>query len=142
MRKPQIILALLVLAVGALLWCWQNFLTYDGEVRHFEQRIRRDVDPAALQAWATNLLHTYSASNVQSAPLRSSMFPADIQRLNSRLLFGFVMPNASEEMAHVRVIWGSGFRGHWGLRVGSTNFVDYGSQIWRPGVYLWRETRR
>src|SRR5690242_20388430 len=110
MRKPQIILVLVVVALSAMLWYWQNFLTYDGEVGHFENRIRREVNPVALQAWATNLLNAYSASNVQSASIPLSMFPVDIQRLNSRLLFGFVMPNASPESAHVRIVWGSGFR--------------------------------
>jgi hypothetical protein len=142
MRKRLLTPVVVVVVVVALHWYWRNFLTYDGEVSHFENRIRREVNPVALQAWATNLLRIYSLSNEQSVPLRSSTFPPEIQRLNSRLLFGFAMPNTSEELAHVRIIWGSGMRGHWGLRVASTGFVDYGSEVWRPGVYLWRETTK
>lgn len=123
-------------------WYWQSYLTYDGEVSHFEKRIRREVNPALLQVWATNLLRAHLKSNATDNYLSFSMFPADIQRLNNRLLFGFIMPDASEEQAHVRIIWGSGMKGHWGLRVGSTNFVDYGSEMWQPGVYLWREMKR
>jgi hypothetical protein len=142
MRKRLLIPIVVIVALAALFWYWQTYLTYDGEVSRFEKRIRREIDPAALQVWATNLLHAYSISNATDTSLRSSMFPADIQQLNRRLLFGFVMPDASEEQAHVRIIWGSGMRGHWGLRVGSTNFVDYGSEMWQPGVYLWKEYRR
>ena len=142
MRKPWIIPTVMVAVIAALFWYWQSFLTYDGEVSRFEKRIRREVNPAALQTWATNLLYTHSVSNAADTSLRSSMFPPEVQRLNSRLLFGFVMPDASEEQAHVRVIWGSGMRGHWGLRVGTTNFVDYGSEMWQPGIYFWREMKR
>jgi hypothetical protein len=140
--KGAIVAAVAAFAVAALLWYWHSYLTYEGEVSHFEKRIRRDVNPSALQSWATNLLYSQSASNGTQTSLRSSNFPADIQQLNRSLLFGFVMPDASEERAHVRIIWGSGMRGHWGLRVGSTNFVDSGSEMWRPGVYFWREMKR
>lgn len=142
MRARTITFTIVVIAVAGLLWYWQNYLTYDGEVSHFEAPIRRQVSPVALQAWATNLLHDYSDSNTTSIALHSGMFPPEVQNLNSRILFGFVMPNASEEQAHIRIIWGSGMRGHWGLRVGSTNFVEYGGEMWKQGVNFWRELRR
>jgi hypothetical protein len=56
-----------------------------------------------------------------------------------------VFPAAPERPGYVRVAWGSGFRGHWGLDVGSATFVGpYGDQNerWRPGVYFWREYRQ
>ena len=42
-------------------------LTYAGEVSRFENRVRKQVDPAQLQQWAIATLVRYSTSQVQNA---------------------------------------------------------------------------
>ena len=139
---------LIPVAIGCLLlgliWYWQTHLTYNGEVSHFEARVRKQVDPAKLQSWATDLIALHSTSQVAEASFPITTFPDYLRNLHKLPPFGFVFPPAPDHPGYVRVTWGSGFRGHWGLNVGCTTFVDpYGDQSekWQPGVYLWRAYR-
>src|SRR6266446_6309458 len=114
--------------VIAFIWYWQTHLTYTGEVLHFEAHVRKHVAPAKLQSWATNLISLYSTSQVGETNFPIKRFPDYLRDLHRLPPFGFVFPATAERPGYVRVTWGSGFRGHWALNVGSTNFVDpYGS---------------
>ena len=67
--------------------------------------------------------------------------PEVIRGLNNNAPSVFAFINRREEYSYIAVHWGDGFKGHWGLNIGSTNFVDYsgeGSEMWKPGVYFWR----
>ena len=67
--------------------------------------------------------------------------PADVSNLSRLYPSAFLFANPSMDKAYISISWGSGFRGHWGLHVGSTNFVDADpeSKLWTPGIYFWRQ---
>jgi hypothetical protein len=136
-------------AVGCLLilaiWYWKTHLTYTGEVSHFEATVRKQVNPTSLQNWAVNLLAQHSTSPVTETSFPIPIFPDYLKTLHTLPPFGCVFPATSNFPGFVRITWGSGFRGHWGLNVGATNFVDpYGAQseMWQHGVYFWRAYRQ
>lgn len=143
MRRTRIKLAIVGVCFLALIWYWRTHLTYAGEVSRFEAKIRREVNPTNLQAWAEGLLHRYSASNVADVTYRVPVLPDYIERLSTRHHSGVVVPRPSGQDAFVRIIWGGGMLGLWGLHIGSTNFVDpyTESEVWRPGIYFWRDYR-
>jgi hypothetical protein len=144
-------LTILSLCAGCLLLAlfvyWQRNLTYEGEVGAFEVSIRAQVDPAKLQEWATNLLVTYSSSNIVDWDTRSfeiRNLPVDVRRVSPQSPIAFLFYNPALDKAFIRIGWGSGGQGHWGLDVGAVAFVDpYGdqAQLWKPGIYFWRQYR-
>ena len=127
MRSRKYILIALACAVMALGWYWWTYISYSGEVSRFEARVRQSVNPDQLQEWAVNFLQTDSSSDIH-------VFPAYIESLSGRHHWGVVCPRT-----YVSIFWGGGLGGHWGLHIGSTNFVESGHKIWRPGIYFWRD---
>lgn len=125
------------------IWYWQTHLTYAGEVSRFESKVRKQVDPVELQQWANATLARHSTSQVQNASFAVDTVPAYVRSLHRLPPVAFAFPATSDKLAHVRLAWGSGFRGHWGVDVGGTNFdCPYGGSAWRPGVYFWRTDRQ
>jgi hypothetical protein len=135
---PIIVICVLLLGI----WYWRTHLTYAGEVSRFESSVRKQVDPAQLQQWALTALARYSTSKVENASFELDGVPAYLSSLHRLRPIAFAFPAASDKQAHVKLGWGSGFRGHWGVAVGATNFESpYGGDAWRPGVYFWRTDR-
>jgi len=140
----QIIPVFVGCLVVATIWYWQTYLTYTGEVSHFEAKVRRHVNPTSLQSWALNLVALCSTSQVAETSFPVRTFPDYLAELHKLPPVGWVFPANPGQPGYVRVVWGSGFRGHWGLKIGATNFTDpYGtsSELWLPGVYFWRDYR-
>jgi hypothetical protein len=131
MRTRKLILIGFVCLFVVLFWYWRSYITYDGEVSHFEAKVRQKVDPAQLQAWALDLLQQYSSSNNNYI----HVFPAYIKDLSSRHYSGVVSPQG-----YVHISW-SGLGDGWGLDIGPTNFdgAGTGKEMWRPGIYFWRQ---
>lgn len=133
-----------VCVFAALLVYFRSTLSYDYEVKRFEQTVRTQIDPGALQSWATNLLTRYAASNTVDSELVSYQvkdLPSNVRNLSKLYPSAFLFSNPSLDQAYIRIAWGSGFRGHWGIHVGATNFVDPDpeSKVWKPGIYFWRQ---
>ena len=108
-------------------WYWQTNLTYTAEVVHFEEKVRKQVDPVKLvklQDWAISIISQHTSSRVPEASFPVEVFPDYLMKLHRLGPSDYVFPGLPEGQAFVRVIWGSGFREHWGLNIGSTNFVD------------------
>jgi hypothetical protein len=106
--------------------------------RHWETQIRQHQDPVALQAWATNLLATYSESNVIGVlPVTNKPPPGfpvaispDVALMNDTDWGGGY---------YVELMWPeSPFGGRWGLKIGETNYVRDLPDKWIPGVYFFR----
>jgi hypothetical protein len=136
---PVVVGCLLLLGI----WYWQTHLTYAGEVSRFESKVRNQVDPDQLQQWAVATLARYSTSRVENASFAIDKLPDYLKSLHRLPPVAFAFPGTSDKHGHVRVTWGSGFRGHWGLAVGATNFDSpYGGDPWRPGLYFWRSDRQ
>lgn len=136
-------------AIGCLLvvsiWYWRAHLTYTGEVSHFEAKVRSQVNPVVLQDWAVKVIAECSTSQVAETSFAIRNLPGYLQSLDSLSPFGYAFSTTSNRPGFLRIAWGSGFRGHWGLNVGDTNFVDpFGNQseMWKPGVYFWRDSRQ
>jgi hypothetical protein len=142
--KLRFLIAGAACVFAALLVYVRSTLTYDYGVKRFEETARARIDPAALQSWATNLLTRYAASNTVDSELVSyqvKALPSDLRNVSKLYPSAFLFANPSLDKAFIRISWGSGFRGHWGLHVGATNFVDPAleSRAWKPGIYFWRE---
>lgn len=132
-----------VCVFAALLVYFRSTLTYDHDVKRFEAAARARINPAGLQSWATNLLAAYAASNINESMLVSyplEDLPADVRNVSRLYPSAFLFANPSLDKSFIRVSWGSGFRGHWGLHIGATSFVDPDpeSKVWKPGIYFWR----
>src|SRR5689334_3543938 len=103
-------------AIGCVLlvciWYWQTYLTYTGEVSHFQAKVRRQVNPASLQSWAVKLVAQCSTSQVAETSFPIWNFPDYLESLHRLAPFGYVFPATSNQPGFVRITWGSGFRGH------------------------------
>lgn len=125
------------------IWYRQTHLTYASEVSRFQSKARKQIEPTQLQQWAIATLARYSNSPAESASFQVDSVPAKLKSLHRLPPVAFAFPATSDKHAHVKLTWGSGFRGHWGLVVGTTNFDSpYGGDLWTPGVYFWRTDRQ
>ena len=148
-RWPKTVLQAIGLAIAfiGLLGCSPSQKTYTEEVQAFEARVRKEVDPSLLQTWAMGVIRDQAKTtpaSEESVSYEVRNVPETIRKLDPRPPAIFAFINRKEEYSYVAIRWGSGFRGHWGLSVGSTNFSDYSgerSEMWNPGVYFWRSYR-
>lgn len=146
-RKAVLQTISLGIACASLLSCSQSPKTYTQEVDEFEARVRKEVDPSVLQTWAVGVISDYAKAmpaSEETVTYEVKDVPESIRKLDTRLPAIFAFINRRDEYSYVAIRWGSGFRGHWGLSVGSTNFLDYSgqrSEMWKPGVYFWRSYR-
>lgn len=135
------------IACIGLFGCSPSQKTYTEEVQEFEARVRKEVDPSLLQTWAVGVIRDHAKvtpGSEESVSYEVKNVPETIRKLDPRPPAIFAFINRKEEYSYVAIRWGSGFRGHWGLSVGSTNFSDYSgkrSEMWKPGVYFWRSYR-
>lgn len=147
MKRSSLLSLFVMFLFVVLVAYWQRNLTYESEVNRFEASTRARVNAANVQSWATNLLTRYSSSNIADWESRSfevQNIPPDIQRVNRLSPTAFLFANPASDKAYIRIGWGSGFRGHWGLDVGGLNFVDPcgdEAELWKPGIYFWRQHR-
>lgn len=125
------------LAFG-LHWFLSNFsATYNA--RKCERRIREKIGADRLQSWAVTCIQRGS---VGSFPSDNTMQELEIILDQAPPWMGIVTNR--EVNPYVNIVWG-GAGGHWGLWVGSSNFVvtspsdtnSYTYHQWRPGMYFW-----
>lgn len=108
---------------------------------HLEQHAKRVITGAELQTWATNLLALYPMETNFSISELGTNFPKQLRGYAPRLhpdVFVHVYADTNQP-SYVQVVWGSGFLGHAGFYIGSTNFMLPGEDIhtWQPGVYFY-----
>jgi hypothetical protein len=106
-----------------------------------KRRILRSTDLSELQRWAVDLLHRYPPDLTNyTGPFT---LPRGLQDVWTHTPYVFMVESSPAHEAHVRVLWGSGPLGHWGLWLGSTNLVavDFSERL-QPGVYFWRDFER
>lgn len=128
------------LVLGGCHW-WRTHADSRYIASRCERRIRKSADPAELQIWAADLLLRYPpASTNYVGPFT---LPRGLDDVWSHRPFVALLESSPTHEAHVRVLWGSGVLGHWGLWLGSTSMVAVGNcDIWQPGVYFWRDFER
>lgn len=92
---------------------------------HSRMRIEKNIDPAMLQAWATNLLRQYPPSETNYVNYGGRVPLPD--GLSSVWKHGgphVIVRNGSQgEEPYVCLGWGSAMLGSWGLAIGSPTFV-------------------
>src|SRR5437899_7356166 len=86
-----------------------------------ESKIRRDVDPVVTKAWATNLLAAHLPGKTNyGGPFEA---PTNLKNVwGRRSPTVYVQGGYNGEDPYVRVFWGGGGAGHWGLLIGFEAF--------------------
>lgn len=99
----------------------------------FVRRVKAEVDPLALQRWATNFLALHPDDYFFD--VRGTNAPVDIIRLYRLRPSVATLP----ERRSVIIAWG---RGHPSIHVGGPDFVstNRAAQMWVPGVFLAKPT--
>jgi len=119
-----------VLLIGGCYYQWWQF-------DHLEDRARRAITAAELQAWATNVLAqvpSYSSSQVHQ--LRTN-YPSKLRSVCCG-------PGACwitvPQPRYVMIIWSMKPSGDAAFEIGDTNFVSMHpkAHAWAPGVYFYR----
>jgi hypothetical protein len=124
---PCVLLALL--AAGFI----YPHVRYEFLTSRWGAQIRRDQDPEELRNWAFNLLALYS-TNHPTWGFVTNRPPTKIPRSK----YGPSVVLDWEESPHVRLVWGAGMLGAWGLEIGETNFIGDERGFWKAGIYFFR----
>jgi hypothetical protein len=129
-----------MLVLGGCQW-WRTHADSSYIANRCQRRIRNSADPAELQAWAEDLLRRYPPDTTNySGPLAP---PHGLEDVWSHPPSVVLIASSPAHEAHVRLLWGSGVLGHWGLWLGSTNLVAAGNcERWQSGVYFWKDFDR
>lgn len=134
--KVLVMLATLAFVASILHSC-SIVWSYD----HLERNAEKVITAAELQAWATNVLAQYPATNRVGIPELGTNIPKALLGLTSHHIgpdIRLVHPENTNLAPCVRVIWGSGFLGASEFEIGPTNFIDKSGTMWAPGVYFLR----
>lgn len=110
--------------------------------RESEHYVQAKVDPAVLQAWATNLLNRFPSGRTNYAgPFDCPSYLEKVWR--KRKPGVYIKGGYDGEAPYVDVFWGGGGIGHWGLMVGDTNFTPRlpgrATTRWRKGIYFFED---
>ena len=119
------ILLALLFAPGSSKWL---------HAKEFEWKVRRQIDPASLQEWATNLLNQHPPERGFYLNLRGTNLPPGVADIK-----GYA-PNVSIVIGdeHVPRVVLFGALGEPAILVGPTNFVSTNKEtkLWKPGIYF------
>ena len=137
-----LVLAVLVLCGAGGFYFLKSTLDSQFVSRRCEKTIEQTVDPETLRSWATNLLVEYPP-NVTNIDLDSEV-PESLKRIWTRgTPHVSLKPAGASEAEHVDIVWGSGVLGHWGLLIGSPNFVAIDprmkKRLWKAGIYFFED---
>jgi hypothetical protein len=109
----------------------------------FRDRISKKTDVEATRAWLKSRGDQYDTDHYQRIAGRE--WPEPLKALKP----GVVLLSADGSgNAKVRLMWGSGFMGHWGVEIGmedmeipASAFSEFGEYrvTLEPGVYVWHE---
>lgn len=109
----------------------------------FRDRIRTKADVGATRAWLRSRNHEDYADHYDR--LSHHEWPKSLKALKP----GVVLLSADDNgNAKARLMWGSGFMGHWGVEIGTedmqippSDFSEFGEYRLplEPGVYVWHE---
>jgi hypothetical protein len=109
-----------------------------------EKHIMDTVNPDELQQWALTLLkdHPPGTTNVHG-PFDAPLYLTKIWEGHRPSVY--TREGSANEEPYVYVFWGGGEIGHWGLSIGSPNFIPsdpaHGGERWKSGIYMWEDFR-
>lgn len=120
---------------------------FDMFVRGFTRYAENRTDVAAIRTWLGTLdPNEYTVEEVGSGgmPLPATMYPPAIAHLNPRRHHvGVLVGQDDAGKLRVRLLWGGGFIGHWGIEVGDKSMQPppdsdgVGYRPLAPGVWVW-----
>ncbi len=139
MTRPLKII-LVVVAVASLLGlAAYPVLRPELQRASFQRNIKKRVTPVALQTWATQVLQSQDTHKPYDSGTVTNLHSA-FRGLFVNEPFGNWYSASPDDTAFVRVTYGGGGGGHWGVEIGSTNRpTPQGSPgrrytPWAPGV--------
>lgn len=135
MKRGKILgIGLAAIVLFGLLYTFLFPVVHYGRLtQKWEAQIKRDQDPTQLQAWATRLMNTHTDANPQDVRILHDKPPPGIPR--SRYGPNVAVMGGGQ---YVQLGWGGGMLWLWGMRIGDTNYVCPGGELWKPGVYFFR----
>ena len=145
-RAVRVIAAILsvILTGCALVYWFRNTNDPRYIARSGERRIQQSFDPDKLQSWATNLLANYTVGQTNySGPFAPPAYLRGVWA--KKIPSAYIQGGYYGERPYVRVFWGAGGMGQWGLLIGARDFVPKSQaqheSEWRPGVYFFEDFR-
>ena len=130
--------------VGCLVAFWHMlpfrvFWAFD----RIEQRSKKVITAAELQAWATNLLAQYTTNAQPKVSELGTNFPPQLSGIYRNPPYIQINEESTNYPACVFLTWGGGVIGHCGFEIGPTNFVSYrrNARAWQAGVYFWSDEK-
>jgi hypothetical protein len=118
---------------GPIIW-------YENPTKHWESQIRRQQNPAELQAWASHLIELYSKTT-QSVRFLTNKPPTGIPISRYGSGAALMKAHSTREAEHIRLGWGRGdFLPLRGMEIGDTNFASGSTNMWKPGIFFFRSS--
>jgi hypothetical protein len=134
-----------VVGVTSLLGVWLAFRWLESKIspaynaNECERNIRARINPDTLRSWALQ----YIQKEATNALVRDHSLRELGTIWDKGPPWAGVFHDEGVE-PYVEVGWGGGGIGHWGLWVGSTNFIlpenyhfETTRHLWKPGIYFW-----
>jgi hypothetical protein len=136
-KKFLVYSALAAIFVGAL----YQYLQPDLQRAHFEKNLKHRIAPEELRAWALGVLHTYDTNKLDDNAHITNSHPAleDLFR-NPPVVWRYSEHPPDTEF--VRVSYGGGGFGHFGVEIGPTTRAmpsssnDRRYSPWAPGIFF------
>ena len=134
---------LVVIALLFVLFVFSPMAVTSRSFNRIEKKARKVITAAEIQTWGTNLVAHQPPGHVSLENLGTN-FPSqltDVFRHSPFIVIHEAVTNDTEviEAGWVSIIWGSGFLGHCGFEIGSTNFDGRSAgDKWADGVYFFR----
>ncbi len=143
-RKNKVGLNVIAIAVLCVASCVVVKHQSQSPAQSCFDKIRKEVDAAKLQGWATNLLNQHPIGQTNYFGLFEA--PNFMNKVcENRKPSVYIQGGFYGEQSYVRLFWGSGTMGHWGLKVAPPGFFPRNSNDtnteWTPGVYFFENYR-
>lgn len=125
---------------GIILPTCRIFYSFD----HLERNARKVITPAALQAWATNLLAHPPATDTPKVSELGTNFPRQLLGLYHTPPYISIRHPSSNAPGSVFLMWGGGMIGHCGFEIGASNFLGFRGEQWQgyAGVNFWSDQKK
>jgi len=139
--KPLVTIGIL-LVIGFLFVWFSPTCRIITSFDNFERNARKVITGPELAAWGNGLLQKYPTNTTLRLRDLGTNFPPQLRTLVATELGPriVVYEPLTNQPPWVMVYWGSGFLGHCGFEIGSTNFTgSLAHHRWQDGVYSWND---
>jgi len=141
LSKRIILTSYALIVLAAFVFALYPILKPDLQRAHFEKNLKQRISPEELRAWALGLLKTYDTNKTYDNAHITNSHPAlEGQFRNPPVVWWYSASQTDTEF--VRVTYGGGGFGHFGVEIGPTNRAMPDSRtarqysFWAPGIYF------